>query len=526
MKQMGVGLAAWWKQNQTAILLSLLGILIVGGVVAFFTGGAGLLPLAQVLMEVMTYYFMAQAIFMAKGHIKKFFELSWSGNPAEGGKELAKAFAIIINEFLMEVILKKVGSVMKRVKESIKATKGFARVASVTKKVTKAAGNIPGIKQLRNVGTKSGKYAIGGINKGLAKASKSLGEFREKVLKAFGFKRVWMERHGNEIQMWGEFNSKVLIMEMEVDPVTGAKTKKFSVAEGADADDILAKQKKALGEKPKAGEKFDIDKNKQGLTIADDANSNKLAEIIEANPDSDISDLLMRNDVDAEKIFENLDPDLTTDEIKDVLGKVSEHKKIDENILRQEIGVYRQTKSTKKSKRVVTNKAGRQIKKTEGGTAGAGKLEVNEPELNNTIYKGGSSKAQVPYLDSSGQKIPKNQQLKPVHNQRYQSPSEFPASKNHAEQNILGEIGNGIETKFPHLKGKGDITTPKPEVEGSVKMIVDQDVCSACKQGLKNKDTDLGVIGQFSKEYPNMTLVVTNFETKEILVIKNGTRIM
>ncbi|HVD99076.1 MAG TPA: AHH domain-containing protein [Cytophagaceae bacterium] len=253
MKQMGVGLAAWWKQNQTAILLSMLGILVVGGVVAFFTGGAGLLPLAQVLMEVMTYYFMAQAIFMAKGYIKEFFELSWSGKTAEGGKSLAKAFAIIVNEFLMDVILKKVGSVMKKVKESIKATKTFARVSKVANKVIHYAGNLPGIKQLRSIGTKAGKYTIGGINKGMAKASKSLGEFREKVLTAFGFKRVWMERHGNEMQMWGEFNSKVLIMEMEVDAVSGKSAPKYKVVDANSADEILDN---VVGSKPKVGEKF------------------------------------------------------------------------------------------------------------------------------------------------------------------------------------------------------------------------------------------------------------------------------
>jgi len=226
---------------------------------------------------VMTYYFMAQAIFMAKGYIKEFFELSWSGKTAEGGKSLAKAFAIIVNEFLMDVILKKVGSVMKKVKESIKATKTFARVSKVANKVIHYAGNLPGIKQLRSIGTKAGKYTIGGINKGMAKASKSLGEFREKVLTAFGFKRVWMERHGNEMQMWGEFNSKVLIMEMEVDDVTGTQNRKMKIIDSDKADNILDN---ATGSKPKVGESFEYKdangKLQQGVLL--DVKGNKFTE--------------------------------------------------------------------------------------------------------------------------------------------------------------------------------------------------------------------------------------------------------
>jgi len=34
-----------------------------------------------------------------------------------------------------------------------------------------------------------------------------------KILTKFGFKKIWLEKHGKFIQLWGEFNPKVLLME-------------------------------------------------------------------------------------------------------------------------------------------------------------------------------------------------------------------------------------------------------------------------------------------------------------------------
>ena len=38
-----------------------------------------------------------------------------------------------------------------------------------------------------------------------------------KVLAKFGFKKIWLEKHGRFIELWGEFNSRVLLMREDAD---------------------------------------------------------------------------------------------------------------------------------------------------------------------------------------------------------------------------------------------------------------------------------------------------------------------
>lgn len=33
-----------------------------------------------------------------------------------------------------------------------------------------------------------------------------------KISTKFGFKKIWLEKHGRFIELWGEFNSRVLLM--------------------------------------------------------------------------------------------------------------------------------------------------------------------------------------------------------------------------------------------------------------------------------------------------------------------------
>jgi len=214
-RQMMKGLQMWWNQNKMTVYAVVAGVLAVGAIIAFFTGGAGLIAVLQVLMQALTAIFIAEALVRIKGHLMNYLELSWNQKPKEGGKELAKAFAVLVSEFLFEYLLAKLGTVLKRVKATVKATRGFrkARVAAnrVKKKVTHAVLNIPGVKQLRNVVVKNGKYVINGLNNGITKGVKNLQELRERILKVFGFKRVWAEKHGSKVEIWGEFNSRILI---------------------------------------------------------------------------------------------------------------------------------------------------------------------------------------------------------------------------------------------------------------------------------------------------------------------------
>jgi len=99
-----------------------------------------------------------------------------------------------------------------------------------------------------------------------------------------------------------------------------------------------------------------------------------------------------------------------------------------------------------------------------------------------------------------------------VNNPRYKSPQKFGGTKNHAEQNVLGDMADKLDARFP----------AKTDAKGEIYMLVEQEVCSACRQGLSNPDVLSGVVKQFSSEYSNITLIITNQRTSEVMFVKNG----
>lgn len=144
--------------------------------------------------------------------------------------------------------------------------------------------------------------------------------------------------------------------------------------------------------------------------------------------------------------------------------------------------------------------------KVQGGATAAAKTEVEG--VTQSIFKEGSTKSKG--ASASAVKT----------NTRYKSPQSFGATKNHAEQNILGDIANEIDQGknfSPSLRG-----TPKPEATGKIQLHIEQEVCAACRQGLANPAVLPGVVKQFSTEYPNITIVITNMRTPEVLFVRGG----
>jgi hypothetical protein len=84
---------------------------------------------------------------------------------------------------------------------------------------------------------------------------------------------------------------------------------------------------------------------------------------------------------------------------------------------------------------------------------------------------------------------------------------------NHAEQTIVGNLADKIDDVF-----KG---VPKSKVEGTLKMVVDQPVCAACRHGLK-KGIGASPIKKFILGFPNATIIISAANTNEILIIKAG----
>jgi hypothetical protein len=144
--------------------------------------------------------------------------------------------------------------------------------------------------------------------------------------------------------------------------------------------------------------------------------------------------------------------------------------------------------------------------KVQGNTSATAKAEVEG--VDKSIFTEGSTRS-------------KGSRAATVRNNpRYASPQKFGGTKNHAEQNVLGDIADEIDQVKgfkPAMKGK-----PKPGVNGKIHIHVEQEVCSSCRQGLNNPEVLPGVVQQFSAEFPNVTLVITNPRTSEVLFVRGG----
>jgi hypothetical protein len=255
-EQMMKGMAMWWAQNRMVVYASLVGVLVAGGIIAFFTGGAGLVALLQLMLQAMTVIFAAEAVWRIKGHVFDWLGKAWKGDVQGGGESLAQAFAVLFSEFLFEYVLKGIGKVLKRIKKSLKATKvgralrkarvGFKRTV---KKVTKP---------LKGVASKGGKYTLK-LRQGIAKGAKKLEDLRERILTKFGFKRMWIERAGHYIELWGEFNSKVLLARTDIEESKIVDVDSDAIRKQLDSQQIL-------GQKVKVS-------NRDGIVISDAENS-------------------------------------------------------------------------------------------------------------------------------------------------------------------------------------------------------------------------------------------------------------
>gem|GEM_PF-3844556 len=146
-------------------------------------------------------------------------------------------------------------------------------------------------------------------------------------------------------------------------------------------------------------------------------------------------------------------------------------------VLKNSIAEYRAQTGISKTRRQLPNGKF----KNEGGTVAVGKVDIPESPIND-LFPGASTNAQI----------------KPIaHNTRYKSPN--PVNSNHAEQTVLGNIANKL-----------DNTIGNKNVAGTIHIQVDQAVCSSCKSGLNNPKSRAGVIKQFSEEFPNLTINLTD----------------
>ncbi len=221
-KQMLTGIQVMWQQYKGWIIAGLTTALIAAGAIAFFTGGAGLAFAVNILAKAMTYYFGAKAISNAYESIEDYVRYAWNGDPRKAAQSLAKALAIIVSEFFMDKILPLMGKMFKRflksTKTGTKVLEGLTKARGFVKRGVSASKGVvqKGIAKIKN------SKLVVALRGKVGKGAKSFGDLRERILQRFKFKRMWFEKKGTRIQLWGKFNATVLLMEVDD---SGSKSK-------------------------------------------------------------------------------------------------------------------------------------------------------------------------------------------------------------------------------------------------------------------------------------------------------------
>ncbi|WP_298511798.1 hypothetical protein [uncultured Kordia sp.] len=217
-RQMMTGLQVFWNKNKVWIIAALVAALIAAGLIAFFTGGAGLVAAVDIIVKAMVIIFGAYAVYQALGHIWDYVKKAWAGDAVGAGKSLAMAMAVIVMEFLLDKILLGMGKVFKRVMAAAKTTRIGQKVMKgvnfVRSGVTKT-GNVikKGVARIKN--TRLGIRIQGMVGKG----TKKLSNLRQKILEKFKFKRIWFQKRGKWVELWAEFNPDFMLS--RTDPDTG-----------------------------------------------------------------------------------------------------------------------------------------------------------------------------------------------------------------------------------------------------------------------------------------------------------------
>ena len=134
--------------------------------------------------------------------------------------------------------------------------------------------------------------------------------------------------------------------------------------------------------------------------------------------------------------------------------------------------------------------------RTQGGTIAAARTDI--PGLENRTFVGRSPEA-------GGAVNPTSRFPPPT------DPAKLPQTHGHAEQDIADQLD-------AELSG-----IPKEQLEGRrVWILVEQEPCNTCAQGLKGPADARGVLRKLSEEYPEITFEVKNLTSSSHIILKNG----
>jgi len=316
-RQMMTGLQVFWNKNKVWIIAALVAALIAAGLIAFFTGGAGLVAAVDIIVKAMIIIFGAYAVYQALGHIWDYVKKAWAGDAVGAGKSLAMAMAVIVMEFLLDKILLGMGKVFKRIMTAAKATKVGQKVVKGVNFVRRGAtraGNVvkKGVARIKN--TRLVVRMRGVVGKG----TKKLSNLRKKILDKFKFKRIWLEKSGRWIELWGEFNAKLIIVREQTDSSGNTKVSHGDVNGGGTAGinprNSAATDQSLIGNRPSG--------TRKQVVVSDDYHR-RLNDLKTSDPAAYQTELAKLNDA--------LKTNKPKDEIRDLVkarrGATSTHSK-------------------------------------------------------------------------------------------------------------------------------------------------------------------------------------------------------
>ncbi|MFT5645368.1 MAG: hypothetical protein ACI976_000038 [Aureispira sp.] len=218
-QQMMTGLGIFWDKYKVWIISALVAALIAAGVVAFFTGGAGLALAVDIIVKAMIIIFGAIAVYKAMGHIWDYVKFAWAGDTKKAGESLATALAVIVVEFFIDKILLGMAKVFKRIKKAakavIKSTKAGRKVLAGATKVRRFAQTTI----RKGVSKVKGSKLVVNMKKVVGKGAKKFDDLRNKILAKFGFDKMWFKSVSKYIELWASFNPKFRLLRTEKEVV-------------------------------------------------------------------------------------------------------------------------------------------------------------------------------------------------------------------------------------------------------------------------------------------------------------------
>ena len=211
--QMMTGLKVLWNKYKVWIITALVTALLAAGVIAFFTGGAGLALAVDIIVKAMIVIFGAIAVYKAVGHIWDYVKYAWVGDTKKAGQSLASAIAVIVVEFFIDKILLGMAKVFKRI---VKAAKAVMKSTKTGRKIlagaTKARRFV-GTTVRKGVAKVKGAKLVVNMQGRIGKGVKKLSDLRQRILDKFKFKKFKLVIKGTKWQLLGDFNPYVLIIE-------------------------------------------------------------------------------------------------------------------------------------------------------------------------------------------------------------------------------------------------------------------------------------------------------------------------